>query len=297
MNRLVIDSYAKLNLYLKVLGKRKDNYHNLETIFERISLCDKITLTLRHDRKIQVISSCQHIPKDSSNLAYKSAKLLQDSFDFDKGVDIRIIKRIPVGSGMGGGSSNAASVLTGLNKLWRLNLNQQKLACYARKLGADVPFFIYNTPFALGTERGDKIKKLTKLNKLKFWHVLVVPKIKVSTQLIYEKLDDVDTLGKTMEALTIPKFNVKLLTSALSRKDFSLTRGMLFNSLEEITSWLYPEIRQIKEKLAGLGLKSVLMSGSGSTVFGIVDSRKEAVFLSRHLEGNKFWQVFITHTL
>lgn len=297
MNRLVINSYAKLNLYLKVLGKRKDNYHNLETVFERISLCDRITLTLRHDKEIRIISSCQNIPKDSSNLAYKSAKLLQDSFDFDKGVDIRIIKRIPVGSGMGGGSSNAACVLTGLNKLWHLNLSQQKLAFFARKLGADVPFFIYNTPFALGTERGDKIKKLTKLNKLKLWHVLVVSRIKVPTQLIYEKLDDADAHGNTIEALTIPEFNVKLITSALSCKGFSLTSGMLFNSLEEITCGLYPEIRQIKEKLAGLGLGSVLMSGSGSTVFGIVDSRKEAVSLSGQLEGNKFWQVFVTHTL
>jgi len=297
VNSLVLDSYAKLNLYLKVVGKREDNYHDLETIFERISLCDKITLTLRRDNEIRVISSCQNIPKDSSNLAYKSAKLLRDSFDLDKGVDIRIVKRIPVGSGMGGGSSNAASVLTGLNKLWRLNLNERELASFARKLGADVPFFIYNTPFALGTERGDKIKKLTKLDKVKLWHVLVVPKIKVSTPLIFEKLDEVCASGNATETLTIPEFDVKLLTSALSRKEFSLTRGRLFNSLEEITSGLYPEIRKIKEKFSKLGVKSVLMSGSGSTVFGAVDSRKEAVSLSRQLEVNKFWQVFVTHTV
>ena len=297
MNRLVINSYAKLNLYLKVLGKRKDNYHNLETIFERISLCDKITLTLRHDREIRIISVCPNIPKDSSNLAYKSAKLLQDSLDLDKGVDIKIIKRIPVGSGMGGGSGNAASVLTGLNKLWHLNLAQRELASFARKLGADVPFFIYDAPFALGVERGDKIKKLTKLNKLKLWHVLVVPKIKVATRLIFEKFDEIYAPGNTIEALTIPEFNVKLLTSALIRRDFSLTNGMLFNSLEEITFRLYPEIREIKEKFSVLGVKAVLMSGSGSTVFGAVDSRKEAVSLSRQLEGNKFWQVFVTHTV
>lgn len=297
MNRLVINSYAKLNLYLKVLGKRKDNYHNLETIFERISLCDKIILSLRQDRKIRIISSCQNIPKDSSNLAYKSAKLLQDSLNFNKGADIKIIKRIPVGSGMGGGSSNAASVLTGLNKLWHLNLNQQELACYARELGADVPFFIYNTCFALGIERGDKIKPLNKLDKLKFWHILVVPKIKVPTQLIYEKLDELNASGNTIAALTIPEFNVKILISALSQRGFSLTNKILFNSLERITVQLYPEIGRIKEKLVKLGLKSILMSGSGSTVFGLVDSRKEAISLSRKLEKNKFWQVFVTHTV
>ncbi len=297
MNSLVINSYAKLNLYLKVLGKRKDSYHNLETIFERISLYDKITLTLRCDREIRIISSCPDIPKDNSNLAYKSAELLQESFCSDKGVDIKIIKRIPVGSGMGGGSSNAASVLIGLNKLWRLNLDQKKLTCYARKLGADVPFFIYNTPFALGTGRGDKIKPLNRLNSLKFWHILVVPKIKVPTQLIYQKLDEADALGNTIETLTIRKFNVKLLTSALLRKDFSLINGNLFNSLEEITVGLFPEIKRIKEKFIRLGLKSSLMSGSGSTVFGFVYSRKEALSLSKRLEKNKFWHVFVTYTL
>ncbi len=295
MNKLVINSYAKLNLYLKVLGKRKDGYHNLETIFERISLCDKITLNTRSDTKIRIISSCLDIPKDKSNLAYKSAKLLQDSFNLNKGVDIKIIKRIPVGSGMGGGSSNAASVLTGLNKLWGLNLSQQKLAVYARKLGADVPFFIYNTPFAKGTQRGDKIKPLGGHSKVKFWHILVVPRIKVPTPLIYKKCDELNI--NAIEALTIPKFNVKVLSSIIAYKDLSLINKMLFNSLEQITVKLYPEIRRIKEKLIELGLKSTLMSGSGPTVFSFIYSGKEGVSLFRQLKGNNFWQIFVTHTV
>ena len=125
---MVLNSYAKLNLYLEVLSKRKDSYHNIKTIFERIDLCDKIVLKVRKDKKINLISHSPGLPRDSSrNLAYRSAELLQTRLNLDKGVDIQIIKRIPVAAGLGGGSSNAATVLMGLDKLWRLNLSREKL--------------------------------------------------------------------------------------------------------------------------------------------------------------------------
>ncbi|MBU3958513.1 MAG: 4-(cytidine 5'-diphospho)-2-C-methyl-D-erythritol kinase [Candidatus Omnitrophica bacterium] len=311
---MVINSYAKLNLYLEVLSKRKDRYHSIKTIFERINLRDKITLRARQDKKINVICSSPGIPKDSSkNLACRAAKLLQSSSKINRGVDIRIIKRIPVAAGLGGGSSNAAAVLRGLNKLWRLNLTQDKLVAFARKIGSDVPFFIYNIPFAEGRGRGDKIRPLRLLNHLKFWHILVIPKKKVATERIYKvwdslkpKLTPLDRRRGTLKSghltgLTRTKYGVKILNLALRKGDFTLIGKVLFNSLEQVTSKLYPEVGRIKEKFLHLGLKSILMSGSGPAVFGIVPSRKEALYLYRQLKEelkkqDTSAQVFVTQT-
>ncbi|MDP2905080.1 MAG: 4-(cytidine 5'-diphospho)-2-C-methyl-D-erythritol kinase, partial [Candidatus Omnitrophota bacterium] len=164
-NAVVIKSYAKLNLYLAVLNKRKDNYHNIETLFERIDLHDTIALKKLPGKAIKIVCDHPAVPADTSNLCYKSAKLLQKSLGVNYGVEIKITKRIPVAAGLGGGSSNAAYTLIGLNKLWRLGLSKDKLARLGRLIGADVPFFIMNTPFAIATGRGDKIKPLARINK------------------------------------------------------------------------------------------------------------------------------------
>lgn len=293
MNTLTLNSYAKLNLYLEVLNKRKDNYHNIKTIFERIDLADKIILKSRRDKKINITCNVTAVPRDNTNLAWRSAKLLQDSFNIDKGVDIKIIKRIPVGSGLGGGSSNAASVLLGLNKLWKLNLAENKLAGLAGKLGCDVPFFIYNSPFALGEARGDKIKPLKALYSVRLWHILVVPNIEVSTASIYKRWDK---YFKTFK-LTVPRYNVNIMNLALKKGNFPLIGDALFNSLEPVTAALYPQIDAIKERLIQLGVKSILMSGSGPAVFGIVSSRKEALSLYGQLKtDSSFGEVFVSRT-
>ena len=290
---LTLNSYAKLNLYLEVLHKRKDNYHNIKTIFERIGLADKIILKSRRDKKINITCNVAAVPQAHFNLAWRSAKLLQDIFNIDKGVDIKIIKRIPVGSGLGGGSSNAAAVLVGLNKLWKLNVTEHKLAGLAGKLGCDVPFFIYNSPFAQGEARGDKIKPLKALINVRLWHILVVPKIGVSTASIYKRWDNE---SKTFK-LTMPKYNVNILILALRKNGLSLIGDALFNSLGQVTAALYPQINAIKEKLIKLGVKAILMSGSGPAVFGIVSSRKEALSLSRQLKMNSsFGEVFVSRT-
>lgn len=295
MPALTINSYAKLNLYLRVLNKRKDGYHNLETLFERISLCDKITLRLRSDKQIRITCTPPIIPQDSSNLAYKSAELLIKSLNIAQGVDIKIIKRIPVGSGMGGGSSNAAAVLTGLNQLLNLRLSRRRLVEFARKIGADCPFFIHNISFAIGHSRGDVLTRLNNFNKLKLWHVLVIPKIRVQTALIYNKWDE---YRKINPALTIPEFNVKLLYLAFEKQDCSLISKTMFNSLEEISANLYPEIKRIKAKFSELGVSSVSMSGSGPTVFSRSFSKQEAVSLFKQLKReNGRWQIFLTRTV
>jgi 4-diphosphocytidyl-2-C-methyl-D-erythritol kinase len=289
--QLILNSYAKLNLYLAVLNKRPDDYHNLDTVFERISLADRITLKPLRDREIKIATDCSFIPRDDTNLACRAARLLQGISKLKQGIDIKIQKRIPVGSGMGGGSSNAACVLTGLNQLWKLGLSQKSLAGLAKKIGSDVPFFIYDCAFAHGSLRGDKIRPLRQFAGIRLWHIVVMPKIKVSTPFIYEKWDEYSELTK-------PTSGVKILLSALRKKDFSLISKSLFNSLEKVTSGLYPEVRRIKEVLRGEGLQSILMSGSGPAVFGILPSRKEAVSLNKQLSRKyRCWQFFVTHTM
>lgn len=291
MKTLTLLSYAKLNLYLKVINRRKDGYHNIKTIFERISLCDTIIIKPRRDNKIKIFCNAPGVPAGSSNLAFRSAKLLQEAGKVNYGVDIKIIKRIPVGAGLGGGSSNAAAVLTGLNKLWQINFSRKELARLAAGIGSDVPFFIYDIPFGEGSGRGDKIKPLKSLRNIALWHIILMPKIKVSTPLIYDKWD-------TFSGLTSRAPGAKILTLALQKRDLPLIGRVLFNGLEMATAKLYPQVNQAKEKLTQSGLKSILMSGSGPAVFGIVSSRKEAAALSGGLKkGHSPFQVFAAKTI
>lgn len=290
MKTITLKSFAKLNLFLQVLNKRPDNYHNIETLFERISLFDSITLTLRRDKVIRIICSDPNVPADENNLCYKSAKLLQDRLKVKKGADIKIVKRIPVGAGLGGGSSDAAGALLGLNKLWKLNITLSRLVTFSKQIGCDVPFFIYNTSFAKGSRRGDRIMPLGELKNLCLWHILAVPNINVSTPLIYKKWDKIS-------GLTRPEYDVNIITSALRKTVFSVIPLLLFNGLEEATVRLYPQVRRIKEKLSRLGVKSILMSGSGPAVFGIVASRKEAVRVSSKLKKTcNSCKVFVART-
>jgi 4-diphosphocytidyl-2-C-methyl-D-erythritol kinase len=180
-------------------------------------------------------------------------------------------------------------VLLGLNKLWKLNLSENKLVGFAKKLGSDVPFFIYGCPFALAEAKGDEIKPLKELKAVRLWHVLAVPKIKVSTPIIYSAWD-------RTRGLTKPKYNAKVLTLALRKKDHRLIKRALFNGLEPVTARIYPELKRVRNKLNLLGLQSILMSGSGPAIFGIASSRKEAAFIYQQLKRKKCWRVFLTRT-
>lgn len=303
MDTIILDSFAKLNLYLAVIRKRKDNFHDIKTVFERISLTDKVILTCRTDNKIKIICRNPTVPKDHTNLAYRSAELLRDNYGIKKGLNIEIIKNIPVGAGLGGGSSNAASVLAGLNKLWKLRLSIDRIAKLAQRIGSDVPFFVYNCSFAQASGRGDRIKPLKALNRVKLWHILAVPRLKVSTPLIYEKYDYFAKTAKSKKKgknvwLTNPVGDVKILTLALEKNDINSAAGAMFNDLEAVTSRLYPEVLDVKEKFNRLGLKAILMSGSGPAVFGVVSSRKEAVYFCNQLRTqNKLWRVFVSKTV
>ena len=292
MRILNLTSYAKLNLYLKVLGKRPDNYHSIFTLFERINLADQIRLKLLPQRGIRIITSGFSLPLGRNNLAYQAASMLQREFGLSEGVEINISKHIPVCAGLGGGSSNAAVVLAGLNRLWKLNLKIRQLVTLARRIGSDVPFFLYNSSFACATSRGERIKVLRL--PVKLWHIIVVPRIKILSSLIYKKWDE---SGKGV-AMRSHQSIIRILKSALFKKDILLLSKLLFNSLEEVSSAMYPVIRKVRFALSDLGLKAISMSGSGSAVFGLVSSRKEAYAIARQLKTKlDNWDVFVANTI
>jgi 4-diphosphocytidyl-2-C-methyl-D-erythritol kinase len=200
---------------------------------------------------------------------------------------------------MGGGSSNAAAVLSGLNKLWELGLSEKRLVHLAAEIGSDVPFFVYNCSFAVGKGRGDLIKPLSVTRKHCLWHVIVAPRIHVSTPLIYKHWDKLDVNKKiSASVLTRQASDAKLILLALNRQRPDFGSSGLFNSLEAVTIGLYPRVLAAKKALAGLGIKTILMTGSGSAVFGIVSSRKEAAAFSKKLKAqNRFWRIFVASTV
>lgn len=288
---LAVKSFAKINLFLRILNRRKDNFHNLSTLFCRIDLADRIIFRNRPDGLIKIRSSNKNIPTDSRNLCWQAANLLKQEKKTDSGVEIEIKKNIPVGAGLGGGSSNAASALLGLNKYWRLNLSLKELASLGAKLGSDIPFFIYNTKFALGSQRGDKITPLDDLSRVRLWFIVIFPKINVSTPLIYRKFDH-------FSRLTMPHCDVKMLISELLEQGSRLEPKYLFNDLEIATISLYPVINQVKKAFSDIGLEKILMTGSGAAVFALCKHRQQAQDLGKKLkQKHKSWQIFVTSAI
>ena len=280
-------SPAKINLFLHVLGRRPDGFHNLETLFERIDLGDTITLK-EIPEGIRLKVSTSSIPSDEKNLAWKAARLLQERYQVARGVQIHLRKRIPVAAGLGGGSSNAATVLLGLNRLWKLRLTQKKLLELASELGSDVPFFILDTPLALGSGRGEILKKVSP-PKRPIWHCLVKPSFGISTKEAYE--------GLPVKRLTPPKADVRMLLHSIYQGDSRRVSGLLTNSLEVYLNNRVTTILKIKKELIRHGALGSLMSGSGSTVFGIFRSKMEAARAMKILKSqNQSWQIFTAST-
>jgi 4-diphosphocytidyl-2-C-methyl-D-erythritol kinase len=284
MKSLTLKSPAKLNLYLKIVNKRPDGFHNLVTLFERIDLSDTITLTSDPSGRIKVSCDHPHVPTGPKNLVYKVAALLKKDFGVKGGVHIAILNNIPVAAGLAGGSSNAATVLLGLNKLWDLRLNQAKLAEYAAKIGSDVAFFVYDCSWGLGTGRGEIITTLKIDTKL--WHVLVVPRVKMLTKRVY---------GALNLKLTKSGHDVNILTHYLGKSDIPKVGSLLLNDLEQPIGHISPRLLNVKKKLLALKTASVAFSGSGPSLFTVVESKKQADEIKCILE-RRFSQVFVVRT-
>lgn len=297
-----LKSPAKVNLFLNVLFKRKDGFHEIETLFERISLCDEIEL-LPRPGGIRIETLSPDIPKGPSNTAYRAAKLLKEEFGVGAGLCIRIRKRIPVSAGLGGGSSNAASVLLGLNRLWKLRLSRKKLLGLASRLGSDVAFFVQGSSCALGRGRGEILRKINP-PKARIWHCLVKPDFGVSTHAAYGRLTGVlsrssASAGRHRSSFLTPSVaNAKMLLHSIYKGHSETLSKLLTNSLEAaLNKRVRKTLNRIKTILRNQGALGCLMSGSGSCVFGIFVSKEGAQRAARAFRAHKNWRVFVASTL
>ncbi len=288
MKTLRLKAPAKINLYLNVINKRPDGYHDIETVFERLDLCDEITLTKRKSG-VKVICRHKGVPQGEKNLAARAARALLKLADCSSGVQIRIVKKIPVASGLGGASSDAAAVLSGLNKLLVLKQSRGQLLRLATQLGADVPFFLLSAPRAIGRGRGDVLTKLSSRWKRKNWYILVLPYgLAVSTRRMYQAL---------RITLTKRPSGVKIIARALEEGDLSTLNKYSYNSFELLLIKKYKEIQKIKQALQSLGAGATLMSGSGPCVFAICPTRKEAMAIKEQLRlKQRGWQTIVAQT-
>ncbi len=223
-----------------------------------VDLADRIDLELTENGRITVEVSEGFVPNDHRNLAYKAAELLKERFAVSQGVNIYITKCIPVAAGLAGGSSDAAATLKGLNQLWKLGLSTDELAILGAEIGSDVSFCVYGGT-ALATGRGEVIKAIP--SPPSCWVILAKPPIGVSTADVYKRLD----LRQIKHAPT------ENMLEAIEQQDFKAICHNLHNVLESVTLDMYPEVKRIKEQMARFGADGVLMSGSGPTVFGLVE--------------------------
>jgi len=281
--KLKFKTPAKVNLGLHVHGKREDGFHELETIFQMVSLFDDVELELLSSG-IKLECDMPGIPTDDTNLVCKAALLLRKSYQVEgKGVSIRLKKKIPFGAGLGGGSGNAAGVLMGLNRLWDLNIDREKLFTLAAELGSDVPFFL-TSPCALGKGRGERLKVLEPCSK--FQVLLVFPGFPIATSWVYQNL---------RLKLTKRPNNISILRKNLSLSNITSLGSQLYNDLESVVIQKFPEVKVVKDELWAWGALGVLLSGSGSTVFGIFDDPEKAQVACASLNGD--WERVVTETI
>ena len=254
---------AKINWFLSVMGKREDGYHEILSLMQSISLYDH--LTFEHSDRIEVITDAD-IPLEE-NLVYRAAVLLKEKLSVSKGAVITLKKEIPVSAGLGGGSSDAACALSGLNRLWKLGLEDEELIKFGGMLGSDIPFF-FKAPMAVVRGRGEIVTGLEAGSR----HIIVIvkPALGISTKWAYSEM------SRLFPELTKRDNNIKLFCHALERQDFKSIALMMKNDLELPVIREFQVIGEIKDRLLAMGAEASLMSGSGPTVFGVFNSRGTA---------------------
>ena len=268
----MVKAPAKINLSLDVLSKRSDGFHEVEMVMTMVDLADRIELELVDDGRIHILSHDRFVPGDHRNLAYKAADLLRKRYGVTQGVAITIQKQIPVAAGLAGGSSDAAATLRGLNKLWNLNIPIDDLAEIGSEIGSDVAFCIYGGT-ALATGRGEVIQELPAPPKC--WIILAKPSIGVSTADVYQNFKVTEDNHPNTEGMV----------KAIREQDYKGMCENLGNALESVTLKMHPEVAHIKEQMERFGADAVLMSGSGPTVFGLVEYESKVQRVYNGLRG------------
>ncbi|NMB97290.1 MAG: 4-(cytidine 5'-diphospho)-2-C-methyl-D-erythritol kinase [Clostridiaceae bacterium] len=277
---------AKINLSLDITSRRPDNYHEIKTIMQSIDLHDNMVIEIIN-KGIELECNYPKVPCDNRNIAYKAAELFMNKYSakygIKCGVKIKIDKNIPVAAGLAGGSSNAAAVLIGMNKLFNCRINISELISTGKQLGADIPYCIMGgTVLAEGI--GDVLSRLMSIPKT--YIVLVVPKIEVSTKWVYENFN-FDKVSKRPD--------INLLLSAISKGDVKILADNMVNVLETVTAEKFDVINDSKQKLKDFGALGSLMSGSGPSVFGIFKDKVSAYMAYQKIKCNDY-NLFVTET-
>lgn len=285
--KITLPAFAKINLVLRVLGRRADGYHEIETVFQTISLQDLLTFETLADGRIELVCTDPEIPSDETNLVHRAAVALREFAGApERGARIVLEKHIPSQAGLGGGSSDAAAALRGLASLWDVDARASDLVRLAARLGADVPFFLEGGT-ALGTGLGTEIHTLPDAPPRPL--VVVTPGVKVSTAEAYKLLN--------APALTKGEVDVNLPISR-ALPDFSGSlRGVMRNDFEPAVFGLEPEIARARDALASAGAEAAMLSGSGSSVFGVFENSGAAHAAAGELAAEGRWQVFECRTV
>jgi len=279
---LYLESPAKVNLGLEILKKREDGYHELRTILQKISLYDTLHFSLEKEKGISITSDHPALPIGKRNLIHQAVQSILKRSCYKGGVRIKIEKRIPLGAGLGGGSSNAATTLKALNQLLNMDLSMKELMGIGAEIGADVPFFFFKGA-AIGSGIGERLKKI-ELPAL--WYVLIYPNFEVSTRWAYQSF-----------VLTKKPFHLKLQTFPRTPKGIS---RILQNDLEEVVSKKYPQIGVMKQIICSVGALGASMTGSGPTVFGIFQGEGNALQAYKRLKKmvkGEGWTVLKAHSI
>jgi 4-diphosphocytidyl-2-C-methyl-D-erythritol kinase len=275
MKSIQLKSFAKINWTLDVLFRREDSYHELRSIYQSISLHDRLRIT---DESDSIVVTCNdpRVPCDEANLVHRAAVALREASGSKRGARIAIDKRIPVGAGLGGGSSNGAAALLGLARLWEVNLDESDIIRLAAGLGSDVPLFLIGGT-CLGIGRGEEVYPLEEIDCQHL--VLVNPGFEVSTREAYQKLS---RLTRFRAPRIIP-------FTLLAAKGVSELPFAARNDLEEVVVAAHPEIADLKRALLELGARHALMSGSGGTVFGVFDNQRSSEAAQEVLRTRGLW--------
>lgn len=285
MESIRLKARAKVNLGLDVLGKRDDGYHEVRMVMQTVGIYDRLIMTMIPRDEIHIISNLAFLPVNENNLVYKAVKLIKDEYHISEGIEVDLNKFIPVAAGMAGGSTDAASAMFGMNKMFDLNMSMGRMMELGVRLGADVPYCVMRGT-ALAEGIGEKLTRLTPVPHL--WMLVAKPPINVSTKLVYENLDlggvakhpDIDGIIKAIE-----EQNVERIAQSMG------------NVLESVTIPLYPVINTIKQDMMNHGAINAMMSGSGPTVFGIFPDGQTALDCQKFLkEKGDARQVYITES-
>ncbi len=287
MKMINIKAYAKINLGLRILSQRDDGYHNIETVFHRVHPYDEIGLEPSSDITLTINSP--DLPPNDQNLCVKAAKLLQQYIGSENGVHIFLNKNIPIGAGLGGGSSDAAATIIGLMNLWHIDISKNELLKIGLQLGSDVPYFL-SSGTAYATSRGEILEYFE--FTLPYWIVIIYPNFHVSTKWAYEAIHD--TRYKKHESkVNNPSSNISLRQNLLDHiHDPIQLNAVLHNDFEPIVLHKYESIAFAKVSLYAAGAKFAQMSGSGSAIYGLFTSEQDAKDAAGQL--GKRYHVFVT---